>query len=340
MNTMTPWDVSAAAFPHAASRSAQFRYLINYAVLAPSGHNTQPWRFQITGTEIELYADPARALPAIDPANRELIMSCGAALFYLRVAARRFGFVPAVRIFPDAQITNLMATLRLTHRVAPTPRDLALFQAMTHRRTHRQAFTDRPVPAAETIGLQEAALEEGAQVRLLTTPQEREHLKALVKQAVYLQANDPAFRTALAGLMRSNKADATDGLPGYVYGLSTLRTHLAQLAMRSRIKGEDALYDAAGLIDQAPLLAVLTTATDKPADWLRAGQALAHLLLQAADWFLSASFLNQPLQVPKLAPRVQSLLQNRGHALAILRIGYGGDPPPRTPRRPVDEVVH
>lgn len=54
---------------------------IAYAVLAPSSHNTQPWRFQIEGDALLLFADRSRAMPVVDPQHRELIMSCGAALF-------------------------------------------------------------------------------------------------------------------------------------------------------------------------------------------------------------------------------------------------------------------
>ena len=83
-----PWHVSEAGFPQQGSRSEQFRHLLHYAVVAPSGHNTQPWLFRVTNDAVELFADRTRALPIVDPADRELTMSCAAALGQLRLAIR------------------------------------------------------------------------------------------------------------------------------------------------------------------------------------------------------------------------------------------------------------
>src|ERR1051326_2408409 len=39
------WSVCETDFPARASLAEQFAFLLNYAVLAPSSHNTQPWCF-------------------------------------------------------------------------------------------------------------------------------------------------------------------------------------------------------------------------------------------------------------------------------------------------------
>ena len=87
----TPYDVREQDFPGEKSFSDQLWFLLHYAVLAPSTHNTQPWRFAVLESEgIALYADYSRRMPVIDPGNRELVISLGAALFNLRVAAAHF----------------------------------------------------------------------------------------------------------------------------------------------------------------------------------------------------------------------------------------------------------
>src|SRR5205823_10175085 len=70
-------------------------YLVEVAARAPSVHNTQPWRFTVTGQAIDLYTDTSRQLLE-DPAGREMIISCGAALFGLRLAIRSLGYQPEV----------------------------------------------------------------------------------------------------------------------------------------------------------------------------------------------------------------------------------------------------
>ena len=85
--------------------------------------------------------------------------------------------------------------------------------------------------------------------------------------------------------------------------------------------------------EAAPTIAILSTAHDGPVDWVRAGQALERLLLEATAAGVSASFLNQPLEHDDLRFLVRSPLTGVGNSQMILRLGYG-DGVPATPRRP------
>src|SRR2546430_2406291 len=69
-------------------------YVVTAAVWAPSVHNSQPWRFGACGQEISLHADAGRQLMVADPHGREMMISCGAALFNARLALRSLGYVP------------------------------------------------------------------------------------------------------------------------------------------------------------------------------------------------------------------------------------------------------
>src|SRR4051794_31811566 len=99
---------TAGEFPAGGTRPDKLGYLVRYAVLAPSRYNTQPWRFVLQGPTVLLYADRERTLPHLDPGDRELIISCGVALFYLRVALRRFGYRGVVEPFPAPHSPDLL----------------------------------------------------------------------------------------------------------------------------------------------------------------------------------------------------------------------------------------
>ena len=92
----TPWQIDEADFYEIENREEQLRFLLRYAVLAPSSHNAQPWSFRITADGIEVFADFERRLPIADPGDRELLMSTGAAITNFRVAAAHFGFETTV----------------------------------------------------------------------------------------------------------------------------------------------------------------------------------------------------------------------------------------------------
>ncbi|MER6767859.1 hypothetical protein ABT266_47485, partial [Amycolatopsis sp. NPDC000746] len=120
--------------------------VLRCATLAPSTHNTQPWLFSVGPAGIEVHADADRTLPVADPDRRELLLSCGAALFNLRTAIHATGVHPATSYFPRRGDPDLLALVR-PRAAAATDRKLAsLAEAIPLRHTNRTPFTVKPVP--------------------------------------------------------------------------------------------------------------------------------------------------------------------------------------------------
>jgi nitroreductase len=332
-----PWSVSEADYPADGTDREQLRHVAGYAVLAPSAHNTQPWRFRVTDAGIELHADRTRALPISDPNGRELTISCGAALFFLRLAVRRFGHMDRVHLFPDPRHPDLLALVSRGDELRASREVLTLFRAIRERRTHRPAFDERTLSAADLAALREAAEDEGGWLR----PVEgglRDELAGLVEAADRLQYADGAFRRELAGWIRPSARGAEDGIPAYALGIPDLLAPLGPALMeRLNLGGMRGGSDRRAATS-APLLAVLGTEGDRPADWLNAGQSLARVLLCGRGRGLSAAFLNQPVQVPELRAHLRELLGREGWPQLVLRMGHGRELRP-TPRRGLDEVI-
>jgi nitroreductase len=51
-----PWNTREEDFPANGTESEQLRFLVRYAVLVPSGHNTQPWLFRAGEGCLDLFA--------------------------------------------------------------------------------------------------------------------------------------------------------------------------------------------------------------------------------------------------------------------------------------------
>jgi hypothetical protein len=273
-----PWSVSEADYPADASEREQLRHMVACAVLAPSAHNAQPWRFRVTEAGIELHADRSRALPVGDPDGRELTIGCGAALFFLRVAVRRFGHMDRVHLFPDPARPDLLALVSRGDEVRASREVLTLFRAIRERRTHRPAFDGREPGPPDLAALREAAEDEGGWMRPLGGPL-RSEVAALVEQADHLQYADGAFRRELASWIRPGASGVDDGIPAYALGIPDLLAPLGPALMgRLNLGGMRGGSDRRAA-ETAPLLAVLGTEGDRPGDWLNAGQALARVLL-------------------------------------------------------------
>jgi hypothetical protein len=335
---LDPFVAALDEFPITGSVEARLRASVTYAVLAPSSHNTQPWQFRAGPGDLELYADRSRGLPVVDPRDRALIMSCGAALFNLRVALRRFGNREAVTILPDPGNPDLLARVSLDGQVEPTDEELALFDAIRARHTHRFPFRRQAPPPPLLHALELAAVQEGAWLHVVQGDEARTALADLIAEGDRRQMADPRFRRELAAWMHGNRSRTRDGMPGHVFGFGDFMAAAGPFAIRTFDVGNGQAARDRDLALGSPVLAVLGTTGDTPRDWLAAGQALERVLLRAQVEGVAASFLNQPVEVPELRLEVQVLTGYMGFPQLVLRLGYGGTAG-LTPRRPVEEVL-
>jgi nitroreductase len=333
-----PWEISETDFPHDGTTQQKWRFLLGYALLAPSSHNSQPWLFRICGNQLELYADRMRACHVVDPNDRELIISCGCALFHLRTALAHFAYFGRVDLLPDQNDPDLLARLSLGIHEGTSRGEGDLFRAIPMRRTNRQPFRDEPIPPALVSAMKGAAQDESAWLHVLTSEQERQSLASLIAEGDRRQWANKRFRLELAAWVHSNRSSARDGIPGYAQGVDDLMSCAGPLVVRTFDMGAGQAAKDHELATGSPGLVVLGTNGDTPRDWLHAGQALARLLLRARVEDVWASFLNQPIELPDLRQRIGVSLGLTGVPQACLRLGFGEDIKP-TPRRDVDEVL-
>ena len=303
---------------------------VRAATLAPSMHNTQPWKFRVLrdSQAIEVRADPARMLRVGDPDGRAVHIACGAALFNLRLAVAAGGREPVTRLLPDPAQPLLLATVRLGGRHRPGEDERDLFAAIPARHTNRRPFSARPVPPGVRAELAQAARLEGAALGLPGDAETRRLLGVVADADTDLLA-DPGYRAELARWAGGERDQ--DGIPGSAAGPRDPRGHAP---VRDFPGGAAAGY---AWFEEAPQLAVLSTSGNDRADWLRAGQALQRVLLTATLRGIAASPLTQPLETSD-AWLVRDPGAASGWPQLILRVGYGL-PVPATPRRPVRDVL-
>lgn len=336
--TLDAWTLSALDLPDFATWAGKLKFLLRYAILAPSTHNTQPWLFHIRGDELDLYADRTRGLHTIDPDDRELIMSCGAALFHLRVAMQHFAYHGDITTFPDPMDPDLLARVRLGGLRETSVEERLLFEAIRKRRTNRQPFKDDPVPLPLLQVLQEAAQRESAFLHIVAGEEERFKVADLIAEGDRIQWANKRFRLELAAWMHPNRNEHHDGIPGYAQGMNDLLSCAGPIAIRTFDLGEGQAAKDRDIAIYSPVLAVLCTETDTPQAWLAAGQALDRVLLRARVEGVWASFLNQPIEVPDLREKLGDLIARRLFPQLLLRLGFSSDIKP-TPRRDVEEVL-
>lgn len=337
----TPYEIDELKFQRTGSAQEEYAFLVRYAILAPSSHNTQPWKFELRDDGIGVYADYTRRLPVADPGSRELLMGVGAAIFNLRVAAAHFHFDCRVDYNHSGDSERPLAFLSLSPMQPgrnPDPSLDRLFPWLVKRHTNRNPFLVSRVP--ETVLARLRMVSEGTQTLLhvSTDGSLNQQVADLVAAADIMQQADPSFRQENAEWVRTNWTRRTDGVPGAAIGVRGVTSALAPWATRVLDLGKIRAAADKNLCVQAPGLMILQGEDSVPL-WLEVGEVLERLLLSIMNEGLQYSFFNMPIELPELRNRLRGLLGLTSWPQLLLRIGYCLIDPAPTPRRPLEDVL-
>jgi hypothetical protein len=299
------------------------RYVVAEAVWAPSVHNTQPWRFTLDGERISLHADRERRLTVADPDGRELMISCGAALFTVRLALRSLGYLPQTHVLPEPGQPTLVAQVTWREDAAMDEFERRLFGCIRARRTHRGAFDPQPLPPDLLAALRGAAVREGAALRIVADDGRRAALAAAIDTAEYELERDGERLRELARWTPAPGSASCDGVPATSYPARAERT-VPYFPGRDFARGHGwglPPLSWATSIRAAGVAGLLTTAADRPVDWVSTGQALQRILLTASACGAAVALHSQPLELPWLRDFVRTRLSDGACPHLVLRIG-------------------
>ena len=311
------------------------RRIVESASAAPSIHNTQPWQFKVVADDLlEVRADLDRALWVGDPRGRALYLSCGAALFNVRTAIRMTGFNPLIWPLPQPEFPpTVIATVQAAPGRAPTLDERELYQAIWQRHTDRGPYTAERITVSQHAALQRAARRELATLRMLTDDDATRVLGLAATASAELAA-DVDHRIELQRWIAAGTGQ--DGIPAYA--LPSVPSQQPAPVRADLAAASPAVTRPTAAYEESPQLAVLTTATDRPEDWLRAGQALQRILLTATSRGLSASFLYQSIELRDMRGNSAPAWPWNENPQIVIRFGYGKETAV-APRRPVDDVL-
>lgn len=325
------------------------------AILAANPHNTQPWIFRVTASAVDVFSDPAREMPTVDPLRREHHIGLGCALENLVLGLTARGAPPVVTLLPRPDDPTHLATVT----VVPGPGSTsALHDAIGDRHSHRGPYLDRavlPEVLDDLAGLADDL--PGIAVRWFTSPADRAAVGRLIVAATEAVVADRAQSEEAFALFRNDRDDIDrhrDGLTLDGQGLDRVTLSVAKLLpASSRTAGDEFWSTQTRTVHTATAAAygVLTaTDVDDVGTRLTAGRLLQRIHLSATVRGLGLQHMNQVTEridreraqgLPAtFAPRLASLLGGSDRrALCAFRLGHPVRPALRSPRRPLSDVI-
>ncbi|HTZ45562.1 MAG TPA: nitroreductase family protein [Jatrophihabitans sp.] len=309
----------ASPVAHSRDLKSALRKAAIRATLAPSVHNTQPWQLRLTENTLELRADRSRQLTVLDPTRRQLLISCGCALFNARVLLAAVGVPVTVRRQPDPDDPDLLAVIAAADASAAPERIGALNTVVETRQTNRRRFSTEQVPDEVVGELVDAAAAEGAGLFVIAHEEHRISTAVLSQRADAEQNANAAYRAELRA-WTSDDPNRRDGVP------ASAVPHV-DAGTGDDIPIRD--FDARGTgwlptetrSSMRQCLLLLTTDGDDPAGWLRAGEALERIWLAATARGYAVSPLTQVIEVAHTRQQLRAELGLTAHPVVLLRIG-------------------
>lgn len=320
------WQIKESDFPVNGINEGKLKFLLNYAVLAPSSHNTQPWKFNVSGNEIEVFSDKTRWLTVADADQREFYISIGCALENLLIAAGHFGYISEVQYFPEPNRTDLVASVRFVP--GGKPEDPKLFQAILARHTNRQPYENRTLQGSD-LQLLNNITEKGIGLYVASDPEIKNKFRDLEVRAEGIQYDNIEYKSELGYWLGQG-----------VMGPTGIQAKIAQFEVLLLDIGKDQARKDSDLLNSTFALGFITSGENDNISQVKAGQLLERVWLTATARNIRVQPMSQALEVPQTKAELVKLVHDKGSYLQqTFRLGYA---PPETgfsPRRPLKDVL-
>ncbi|PID27114.1 MAG: nitroreductase [Candidatus Cloacimonadota bacterium] len=301
-------------------KNKDFIEIIKYAVKAPSGHNTQPWLFKIKEGKIEIHPDFTKSLSVVDPDNRELFVSLGAATENLSIAATNKGYEVSVSISEDGIIS-----VELVKKGTETS---TLFPQIFVRQTNRSAYNSSIITEDKINLLKTVDFEPCIRTYFFKNgTSEFTSISDLIYEGNSRQMRDSNFKRELHQWMRYNKKDqdtTRDGLSYSVFGAPNLPYFIAKWIVSRVVNEKSQNRSDRKKISSSSHFILFTTQNNTIEEWINLGRTMERTLLKITEMGISHAYMNQPNEIFELSQKMAEIVGIKNEYPTILiRVGYG-----------------
>jgi molybdopterin/thiamine biosynthesis adenylyltransferase/nitroreductase len=348
----------------------EVRYLVAHGILAPSGGNCQPWRFEWRGGRLLGFHDVGRSSSLLDFEHGAAYLAFGAAAENMGLAARALGLQARIEPFPEAGNRRLVCAL--TFRRDGPAQAPDLLEQVYWRVTNRRLGERRPLDEADRQALQQAAPAPGARLQFLEGAEPLEKIGTILGAGDRLRALSEALSAETFAEIRWTPREVEntrDGLDVATLGLPPAGRALLGVLARAPVRdflrrlgaGRALGGGARRAVAAAAAVGLLTVEGVGPSSYFQGGRAVQRLWLTATARGLAFQPMtalpylfarlergggagltgDERRQLGELRGRYRELFEvppGSGEVM-LFRVAHAGPPAVRSLRRPLEDVL-
>ncbi len=332
-NNYSAWSLSPNDFPSNEGLSSQIKFILQFGILAPSTHNSQPWQLTLESeNRVVLRPDMniASQLRQVDPQFRQLCISLGSFLSNTILAAECFGFSVDYEI--NAK-TIAKANVIMTFKKVGIFKHSKNLDAMMQRRSNKFAYREKVIPQKKLDIIKQK------DVLVFSDLKSKELLATLYRHSASEFATKP-FTEELVSWMRPPHTNKHDGMPASVQGMKTAQFYIGRILMTRAPKLlEKVAASDYQKIANSSAIAIVSTKSDTIVDWIVAGKIMEDFICNVVSEGIDVTIMQATIESPANRKEIKALLDG-GFPQVFLRLGYSiNKNAPHTPRKPIDSFI-
>ena len=319
-------------------QNPDFLKMVEYGIKAPSGHNTQPWKFRLNENSIDVYPNFSKELPVIDVNHRELYISLGCAVENICIASNEFGYSCQTEIIKQDSLSFIRIELQKSE-VDKNP----LFDQIDKRQTNRSVYKSKSIQTNAIDELKKLNIKKPVSIYFYPKGEsDFSKLCEFIYRGNEMLFTDKDFKIELLDWMRFNSGHAQkerDGLAYNVIGSPSLPKWIGRPVVNSFLTPKTQNKTEKEKLNSSSHLVLIATQENTVDNWILAGIILERFFLKCTELGISVAFSNQPCEVNTLADEVRKQIAiDNNYPMLLMRIGYA-DPMPYSVRKELKDVI-
>lgn len=338
--------------------------LAAHGLLAANGHNMQPWKIRLDDEDpaaFYLYADSERQTSEVDPPARQMMITQGAFLEYVKIAGEELGFQAAIELFPEGGYDEQKLTESMDAKPAAkitltqgTPQSMPLYGAMFLPDTNRLAYRPDKLTDGQVGELEDTQSGAGITVRIFQDLENAEKLGCIAMEAAAVEAGVERVMKESEVIFRANEYQKSRYRYGFSIegqGTSGIMRHLLQGLVtvfpstnRGKAAADIFLQSTKTSVENTPAYLLIVTDGNSRESQVRSGMLYSELILKAHRLGLAMQPLSQALEeYPEMQGPYGEIHRQYapggGTIQMLVRVGQPTKDVPQSMRRDVTELV-
>ncbi len=305
----------------------EFIKMIADAAKAPSGHNTQPWKFSIEANRIILEPDFSRRLAVVDADDHALYISLGCALENLILSAKAHEFSPTVSFNFQNGKDNISVDLI---KSSGEKKDL-LYDYINSRQSTRNEYSQQSIEQSKLNQLKSQAVQDSVEVLFFTNKEQINQLASFIIEGSNRQFSNRHFVNELVSWFRFSKQTAQekgDGIWTSSMGLPAMPGFIGNIVMKHFVSAGSEAKRWRKLIDKTAGFALFIAQENTKTNWITLGQSFQRFGLKATELNIMHAHVNMPCEEIEVRKKMIEQYQlGTRQPLLLIRFGYSGKMP-------------